>query len=153
MTGAPAAEQPTATALRTEPLRLAGQLGRFAGSGLVCSVAQAAIYLALRRFSGPALASLVALVVTTVLNTEAHRRLTFPSSRASAGRAHLESGATAAVVYVVSLSLLPLVGAVWTDLTPTREALVIAGVTGAMGLLRFTVLRDWVFTNRRGRRP
>lgn len=152
VTGTGSTDLSTVDALRAEPVRLARQLGWFVLSGLACSAAQAVIYLVLRRFTGPAPAGLVALVVTTVLNTESHRRLTFPASRARAGRAHLESGLTAAIVYVVSLALLGLVGWLWTDLTPVWEAVVIAAVTGTMGLLRFTVLRDWVFTDRRASR-
>ncbi len=151
----PSAAEPSPVVLageagpRARIVELLRQLGWFIGAGLACSGAQAAIYLVLRRGSSPAVAGLVALVVTTVLNTEAHRRLTFPASRTGAPRAHLEAGSTAAAVYAVSLVALPIVETLGTDLTPVREAIVIASVTGTVGLLRFTVLREWVFANRR----
>ncbi|HXV92365.1 MAG TPA: GtrA family protein [Pseudonocardia sp.] len=123
------------------------ELARFAAVGTASTALQAVLYLLLRSVSGPAGASWVALLVTTLVNTEAHRHLTFRAA-ADVGpwRAHLQAGVTCAVVYVVNLVLTWQVDALRGDRLLELAALTAVGA--ATGLLRFAILRHWVF--RRG---
>lgn len=68
-----------ATGRRVEaaPVRLRGQLVRFAAIGVMSTVAYAALYWMLRGFLPPVASNTVALVVTAIANTAANRRLTF----------------------------------------------------------------------------
>lgn len=124
---------------------LVTQLSWFVGAGVVSTLLQDGIYLGLRSLWAPAVASLISLVISTVFNTELHRKWTFAGSRAGVWRAHVEAGIAAAAVYGLSMLLLGVIDGTWTQLTPVGEALVITAVTAGLGLLRFAVLRRWVF--------
>lgn len=128
------------------------QLAWFVGVGVASTLLQNGIYLGLRPFWAPAVASLVSLVISTVVNTELHRKRTFSGSRTAVWRAHLEAGIAAAAVYGLSMSLLAVIDSSWTHLNPIGEAVLITAVTASLGLIRFVILRQWVFRLSRGAR-
>jgi putative flippase GtrA len=126
------------------------ELAWFAAVGAASTAVQSVLYLLVRPGSGPAAASAVALLVSTVLNTEAHRHLTFRAAAAPAARAHLQAGSTALAVHLVHLGLLAHVAALRLGDHPVAELAVLAGLGIATGLLRFTLLRQWAFRSRDG---
>ncbi|HEX4082142.1 MAG TPA: bifunctional glycosyltransferase family 2/GtrA family protein [Acidimicrobiales bacterium] len=119
-------------------------LARFAGVGLVSTVAFLVLYLALRAPLGDYGANAAALVVCTVANTVAHRRVTFAGADPSAGTAVL--GATAVLLTSLAFTTAGLAVAGWlapASLAVQLGALLVA--TGLAGLVRFVLLRAWVF--------
>jgi putative flippase GtrA len=124
------------------------QFLRFVGVGVLTSAAYFAVFLALRP-AGQQFANLVGAVVSSMLANELHRRLTFHAAqRVGWVAAQVEGGGLAAVgVLATSTALAVLDGSLgsawWADL------LLIAGVTGAVGLVRFVGLRFWVFRGHR----
>src|SRR2546421_5015922 len=59
-------------------------------AGVVTTGVQAVLFLLLRDQFGSQLANLVAIALTTVGNTEFHRRVTFAGRRSNAGKRHLQ---------------------------------------------------------------
>ncbi len=139
---------------RTPPGRgwpgLAGQLVRFAGVGVLSTLAYLVLFLALRGTgAGAQAANLVALVVTAVGNTAANRRLTFGvTGRRHAARHHVQ-GLT---VFVLGLALTSgaLLGLHALTATPARpvELAVLVAANLMATLSRFLLLRRWVFAPR-----
>jgi putative flippase GtrA len=92
-------------------------------------------------------ANLVALVITTLFNTEANRRFTFGGPRASTGRAraHLQGFAVFCLYYLFTSGALLALHV--SDPDPPRllelSVLLISSALGTAG--RFLLLRSWVF--------
>ncbi|MGI8626900.1 MAG: GtrA family protein [Geodermatophilaceae bacterium] len=94
-------------------------------------------------------ANLGAAVASTLLANELHRRLTF---HASAGvgwlRAQVQGGGLAVVGLVASsLALVALDGA-FPSAGWLVQVLMVGGINGAIGLVRFVALRAWVIHRR-----
>ena len=131
----PAAEDPS----------LVGQLVRFASIGAVSTVVFGALFWLLAGPLGAVAADAVALGLCALANTAANRRLTF-SLR---GRAHRARHYTAGLVLaagpflatLVALGGLTVLGV--DGLLPRLAALTV--VNGAATLVRFVLLRRWVF--------
>jgi putative flippase GtrA len=141
---APAA--PHATDLSVRSPSVLGQLGRFTGIGTVMTLAYLALYAALQAPLGMQGANAVAWVVTAVADTSANRRLTFGlTGREGAARAQAEGlvvfGTGAAIT---SGSLLVLAAVAGTPGELLQLAVLVAANLAA-GLLRFALLRRWVF--------
>ncbi|MEZ7005140.1 GtrA family protein [Streptomyces sp. AD55] len=121
------------------------EVGWFVVIGVASTAGQAVLYWLLRAWWPPAAANLASLLVLTVLNTEANRRLTFRHAEASAARAHLGAGG------LFLLGLLVTSGAVLAfryavpEASPAAEALVLAVTSVLVTVVRFTVLRLAVF--------
>jgi putative flippase GtrA len=121
------------------------QVLSFAVIGGLSTVATLALYALFRQWWPPLAANLVALVLTTLINTEANRRLTFIGARGSSGRVHLQGLLVFGLYYALtSGALLALDAAVRA---PSRmlelTVLLAASVVGTAG--RFVLLRAWVF--------
>jgi putative flippase GtrA len=127
------------------PPTLTRQLVRFAAIGALSTAAYLALFLLLRSGLGSQGANLLALLATAVANTAANRRLTF-GVVGREGRARDQAGGLTVFVLGVMLtsSALALVHALGR---PSRGlelvALVLANL--AATLLRFVLLRRWVF--------
>ena len=141
--------------LGREPLSagLLGQLLRFGAIGVASTAAYLLLYVALRGAAGSQLANLVALLLTAVANTAANRRLTFGVRGREGAARHqgqgllvfgiglaLTSGALAA------LSALSANPARWVEVS----VLVVANLVAT--LVRFLLLRRWVFGSARSAR-
>ena len=122
------------------------QAARFAGIGIVSTLAYVAIYLLLRGPVGAVTANALALGTTAVANTAANRKLTFGiRGRAGILRHQLQGLIVFAVALGVTTFSLGLLRAL--DPAPSRIAELVVLVTAnliATGL-RFVALRSWVF--------
>jgi putative flippase GtrA len=133
------------------PTSLVRQLVRFAAVGVVSTLAYLLLFTALRTGLGAQGANLVALGVTAVANTSANRRFTFGvCGWARAGRHQFEG----LLVFGLGLALTSGSLAVlhWlTDAGRGVELAVLVGANLAATVLRFLLLRGWVFHPRRTR--
>ncbi len=128
------------------PPGLTSQLVRFAGVGIASTVAYLVLYLLLRGILGAQGANLVALLLTAIGNTAVNRRFTFGIAGPVGATRHQAQGLVAFLAGLSltsgSLTLLHLVSA-----NPARVVelvvLVVANLAGT--LLRFLLLRGWVF--------
>ncbi|UJW31738.1 bifunctional glycosyltransferase family 2/GtrA family protein [Saccharothrix sp. AJ9571] len=133
------------------PGGLVRQLVRFAAVGVASTLAYLLLFVLLRGGVGPQAANFVALAVTAVANTAANRRLTFGvRGAAGAGRHHLEG----MLVFLLGLGLtsgsLALLHSATSPSQPIElVVLVLANLTATV--LRFLLLRGWVFNPRRNR--
>jgi putative flippase GtrA len=122
------------------------QLPSFAAIGAVSTLAYLALFWMLRSVTGAMTANAVALAVTAVANTAANRRFTFGvTGRRRVARQHLEG------LVVFGLGLAVTTGALGL-LTPDTRAAELAALVAANAaatLLRFVLLRSWVFHPRR----
>jgi putative flippase GtrA len=131
------------------PSGLPTQLARFAAIGVASTVANLLLYLLFRTFLGPIGANVVALLLTTVANTAANRRLTF-GVRGRVGQArHQFQGL---VVFGLGLGLttgaLALLGVVAPGAHPSLEVATIVVANLVATVLRFVLFRAWVFRGR-----
>lgn len=132
------------------PLGLGWQAVSFAVIGGLCTLAYVLLYLLLRQAVPALLANALALGVTAVFNTAANRRFTFGvTGRQDALRHQLEGG----MAFLVGLALTSgAVGALhW--LRPGSghgvELGVLVAANALATLVRFVLLRVWVFNPRR----
>jgi putative flippase GtrA len=135
---------------RDVPPGLLRQLVRFAAIGVLSTLAYLVLYLTLRTATGAQAANLVALLLTAVANTAANRRLTFGvTGRAGAARHQAQGLAVFGLGLALTSGSLVLLHAV--DAAPGRavEVGVLATANLAATLLRFLLLRGWVFQDRR----
>jgi putative flippase GtrA len=126
------------------------QVIRFAAIGVASTLAYAALYVLLRLAMPAQVANALALLVTAVGNTAANRRLTF-AIRGSAGvvRHQLQG----LLVFGLALALTGgALGALHALSPQPSRALELAVLTSAnlvATVLRFVLLRVWVFRTRR----
>ncbi|MEO7982432.1 MAG: dolichyl-phosphate beta-glucosyltransferase [Sporichthyaceae bacterium] len=130
------------------PAPLTRQLVRFAAIGVVSTLAYLALFLAARPGLGAQAANFVALLLTAVGNTAANRRLTF-GVRGGDRRGRHHAGGLA----VLGLGLLLTSGSLaalhaWSDPSRAVELAALVAANLAATLLRFLLLRRWVFARR-----
>jgi putative flippase GtrA len=128
----------------------AGQLARFTAIGVASTAAYALLFVLFRTAMGAQAANVLALLVTAVANTAANRRLTFGiRDRAGRMRQHLQ----ALLVFALGLGLTAgaLAGLHALDASPARwlELGVLVAANLVTTVVRFLVLRLWVFSHRR----
>ena len=127
---------------------LGGQLARFASIGVVSTIVFAALFVALSGPLGRYGADIVALMLCSVANTAANRRLTF-SLRGRSGRArHYLAGIVLAglplALTLTTLGVLGIAGS--TSLVTALVAL--TAINAVATVMRFVLLRSWVFRRR-----
>lgn len=147
---APAAEHPDAVLAAPSARRtvLSWEVGCFVAIGLVSTAGQALLYALLRSWWSPALANLASLLVLTLLNTEANRRLTFRHTAARPARAHLGAGALFVLGYLVTSLAVLLFKQADPTASTAAETVVLTGASLVVTVIRFVVLRTAVFTGR-----
>jgi putative flippase GtrA len=127
------------------PRSLLGQGVRFSAIGILSTLAYLGLFLLLRPL-GPQPANLIALLATAVANTAANRRFTFGVRGAVGAVRHQFEGL---VVFAVGLALTSGALAVlhWVADPPRMlELAVLVLANLAATVLRFVLLRNWVFS-------
>ncbi|MGN9842376.1 glycosyltransferase [Nonomuraea sp. H19] len=129
------------------PKGMARQLPRFAIVGVVSTLAYLALYSLLRQVVSPLAANAVALLVTAVANTAANRRFTFGVTGSEGALRHQLEGLLAFLVGLAltsgSLALLP------EGVSHGVELIAVIVANAAATLIRFLLLRVWVFNPQR----
>jgi len=130
------------------PKSLAWQAFRFAIVGVLSTLAYLLLFSLARPSMGAQAANLVALLTTAVLNTAANRRFTFNAGKSGA----LRHQAQGLVVFALGLSLtsgaLALLAAVSENPSRAVELTVLVVANLAATVLRFVLMREWVFRHR-----
>ncbi len=126
------------------------QLAWFTGIGVVMTLAYLALYAVLRPTCGAQLANGIAWVVTAVGDTAANRRFTFGVlGRRGAARAQVEGLLVFGTGWAITSGSLVAVQVAVASPPYFLELAVLAVANLVAGLLRFTLLRWWVFSTRR----
>ncbi|MFF0308538.1 glycosyltransferase [Streptosporangium sp. NPDC004379] len=132
------------------PRGMARQLSGFAVIGVLSTLAHLGLFVALRQVMPAVAANAVALLVTAVANTAANRRFTFGvTGRAGALRHQLEGGLAFAVGLLLSTGGLALLGRLLPGASATAEVVALVAANALATLVRFLLLRAWVFNPRR----
>jgi putative flippase GtrA len=130
------------------------QLRWYTAIGIASTLAYLALYQLLREPLGAQSANLLAWVLTAVADTAANRRCTFGlAGRAGAARAQLEGLAIFGLGYALTSGSLAALHGVSTGAGRTAELGVLVAANLAAGLLRFLLLKAWVFAPHRTARP
>ncbi|MGN9837099.1 glycosyltransferase [Nonomuraea sp. H19] len=137
------------TRVQQLPAGMARQLPAFALIGVVSTLAYLLLFSALGAVLPSMAANAVALLVTAIANTAANRRFTFGvSGRARAVRNHLEG----LIVFFIGLGLTTASLALLPATASHAVELIAVTIANALAtLLRFVLLRAWVFNPRRAR--
>ncbi|MGD9528028.1 MAG: glycosyltransferase [Pseudonocardia sp.] len=123
-----------------------GQLLRFGAIGVASTVLHAVLYLMLRGALGPLGANLVALLLATVANTAANRRLTFGVvGREGAARHQLQGLLLLGVGLVLTTGSLAALGAWFPGAGQAVEVAVLVAANALATVVRFVAFRTWVF--------
>jgi putative flippase GtrA len=122
---------------------------RFALIGVASTVAYVAIYALLRTGLSAQVANALALLITAVANTAVNRRLTFAiRGRADALRHQIQGLALFALALALSAGALALLHRAVADPPGILELIVLLGSSAAAALMRYLLLRNWVFRDR-----
>jgi putative flippase GtrA len=129
------------------PRGMAAQLPRFAVVGVVSTLAYLLLFSGLRQAIPVLAANAIALLVTAVANTAANRRFTFGVTGSAGAMRHQFEGL---IAFLVGLALTSGVLALLPDGVSHGVELVAVVVANALAtLVRFLLLRVWVFNPRR----
>jgi putative flippase GtrA len=132
------------------PAGMPNQLVRFATVGVLSTLAYLVLFAALRPFGGAQLANLLALLITAVANTAVNRRLTFGVRGSENVLRHQVQGL---LIFGIGLGLTSgaLAALGWLEPHPARllEIAVLVTANLAATLLRFVLMRSWVFRTAR----
>ena len=133
------------------PESLVRQVIRFATVGVASTLAYLVLFLLWRATMGAQVANLLALLVTAVANTAVNRRFTFGVSGGGAVR-HQAQGL---LVFGLGLALtsgsLTVLTAISTHPPRLVEVAVLIAANLASTVLRFVLLREWVFAKKDSR--
>lgn len=123
------------------------QLLSFGAIGALSTVLTALLYALFRVWWPPLAANLVALVLATLCNTEANRRLTFRRGGGCSGRIHARGLLVFALYYAITSGALLALQAWSADSTRWMEVAVLLASSATGTLVRFVLLKVWVFRN------
>ena len=121
------------------------QAGFFTGIGLASSVANAALYLLLRQWWNAETATVVAVTVTTLISTEANRRMTFSEAQTSRAGLVVQNLVVILFYCTYNTATLWVLHQVATAPSARVESLALLIASTAGGTARFVLLRAWVF--------
>ena len=131
-----------------------GQVVRFGLIGVLSTLAYALIYLVLSTFLNGQVANFLALLLTAIANTAANRRFTFGvQGRNGVLKHQLQGLLVFGVAWGVTSGSLAVLQLMSPDASTRRELVVLTIANLVATLLRFVVLRLWVFRSTRARRP
>jgi putative flippase GtrA len=130
--------------------RFAGQVARFVVIGILSTVAYAALYLLFRGAVDAQAANALALLLTAIGNTAANRRFTFAiRGPRHTVRHQLQGLAVFALALGLTSASLALLHALDPDPVRGVELVVLTVANVLATILRFVLLRSWVFGTRR----
>ncbi len=125
------------------------QLVRFAVVGVASTLAYAALFLLLRGPMGAQAANFSALLLTAIANTAANRRVTFGFRGSKNAARHQGQGLLVFFFgWALTSGSLALLGAVAPTAPHSVELAVLVVANLAATVLRFVLLRQWVFRPR-----
>ncbi|MFC4056923.1 glycosyltransferase [Planomonospora corallina] len=134
------------------PAGMARQLPSFALIGVVSTLAHLLLFVLLRTVMPAVAANGLALLVTAVANTAANRRFTFGvTGRAGALRHQIEGGLAFLIGLTLSSGGLALLDLLAPEASPVAEVAAVIAANALATLVRFLLLRSWVFHPRRVR--
>ena len=123
---------------------------RFVGIGVASTLAYVVLYLALRSGMGSQAANASALLLTAIGNTAANRRYTFAVRGPAGALRHQAQGfAVFGLALGVTAGSLVLLHALAPSASRALELAVLVVANLAATVLRFVLLRGWVFRDRR----
>jgi putative flippase GtrA len=126
---------------------LTRQLLRYVVVGGMGTVVSALLYLVFRTWWDAVPANLAAIVLSTVASTEANRRFTFGGRAVARSRVYLQNAGTVVFYAFYSSAVLLVLGDLVDDPTALQETAAVAAASVVGGLVRFLVLRNWVFSS------
>jgi putative flippase GtrA len=127
------------------PESLLRQAIRFGAVGALSTLAYLALFLLCRAPLGAQAANLIALLVTAVANTAVNRRFTFGVSGGGAMRHQAQGLIVFALGLVLTSGSLAALAALTTHPSRLVEVIVLVAANLASTVLRFVLLREWVF--------
>ncbi|GAA4887110.1 bifunctional glycosyltransferase family 2/GtrA family protein [Saccharopolyspora cebuensis] len=128
------------------PDGLRRQIVSFAAIGLLSTAISTALYALLRLWLPPVVANLISLVVTALGNTEANRRFTFRrGGSGGTGRVHVQGLVVFGAYCAVTSGALLALGLAVPDASRWLEIAVLLASSAVATVLRFALLRSWVF--------
>ncbi|WP_405985546.1 glycosyltransferase [Streptomyces sp. NBC_00872] len=150
----PFGDDPRDRRIRGVPGGLARQLVGFCVVGALSTLFYLLLYSLFRTMASPQLANAIALLVSAVANTAANRRLTFGVRGRERAVRHQAQGL---VVFAIGLTLtsgsLAALDAASGAPSHSTELAVLIAANLAATVLRFLLLRAWVFPDRRTDQP
>lgn len=133
-----------------QPPSFGVQALRFVAIGVVSTLAYLALFVSLRTAVAAQTANAAALLVTAVANTAANRRFTFAvRGRARAAHHQAQGLVVFGLALVLTAGSLALLRALDPHASRITELTVLIGANLAATVLRFVLLRGWVFRARR----
>ena len=131
------------------PTAMPRQLVRFAAIGVASTVAHLGLFALLRVVTGAIPANVIALLVTTLANTAANRRLTFGvRGRGGAARHQVQGLLILGVGLGLTTGALALLGHLVPDASRVVELAVLILANAVATAVRFVLFRSWVFRTR-----
>jgi putative flippase GtrA len=128
------------------PLSSLHQVLRFGAIGIASTAAYLMLFVLLHGLLGAQGANVAALLITAVANTAANRRFTFRvRGRANAGRHQLQGLVVFAITLAITSGSLDALHVLVASPTRTVEAAMLVVANLAATLIRFVLLRAWVF--------
>jgi putative flippase GtrA len=134
----------------TAPQRIGSQVLRFGVVGALSTLAFALLFLVLRPLFGEQAANFLALLLTAVANTGVNRWFTFGvTGRVGAVRHQLQGLAVFGLAWCITGGSLVALHDWVPRASPVEEILVLTAANLVATVLRFLLLRAWVFRARR----
>ncbi len=136
---------------RAEPRSsLLRQVVRFAAVGVTSTAAYILLFMVMQGWAGAQLANLIALLMTAIGNTAANRRFTFGiGGRRQLARHHVEGLVVFAVALTITSGALGLLHVSADSPHHLVELAVLVAANLLATVVRFVLLRGWVFHPRR----
>jgi putative flippase GtrA len=143
---------PSRTAKAQLPVGMRRQLPSFAIIGVISTVVQLGLYALMRLLMPVLAANVTSYFLAAIANTAANRRFTFRViGSARVVRHQLEGGVAFLVGLIISTAGLAAVHAVSPHASRLVELAALFGLNLLAALIRFVLLRAWVFHPRRAR--